>query len=93
MCRYVKCNQVKKNKESILKKEKTQAFKEEKGQVKEQIEKELMDKPENQALFYLTKGEIFDRETPDNLQGLKLDRKALEDSYGESILANLPQKS
>jgi hypothetical protein len=74
-----------------IKREKLKGYREEKAKVREQVEQDVMQSPANQALYYLQKGELFDREMPEGMKGQKLDTKILTDTYGKEVLKLMPK--
>ncbi len=74
-----------------VKREKLKGYREEKAKVREQVEQDVMQSPANQALYYLQKGELFDREMPEGMKGQKLDTKILTDTYGKEVLKLMPK--
>lgn len=74
-----------------IKRERLEWYKNEKAKVREQMLEDVMQQPVYQALHYLQKGELFDRELPDDLKGMKLNSSYIENQYGKEGLKLLPK--
>ena len=77
---------------SQLTREQKAWWKEERASMAEAVTKEVNDNPTYQALAFLQKGKNADgTDLPDGVAAVKLNRAALEESYGKEFIKRLPR--
>lgn len=76
-----------------IKRRKEKQYKAERAAVKKEVAERVVSEPIYQLLNYFKTGDLADQSLPDKLKGLKLNRKFIEDQYGEKAIEELPKNA